>query len=74
MIVDMGCTQTMVKTYLISAQAGEPKTPVNVVGIHRISYMYENRRLWLTVMGHTEELAVGLVDTLPCPTLLGIDW
>lgn len=25
-------------------------------------------------MGHIEELAVGLADTLPCPMLLRIDW
>lgn len=25
-------------------------------------------------MGHMEEIAVRLADTLPCPMLLGIDW
>lgn len=28
----------------------------------------------LTVLGHTEEIAVGLAKTLPYPMLLGVDW
>lgn len=42
--------------------------------MHSTAYTYEQYKVKLSVLGHTEEIPVGLVETLPCPMLLGIGW
>lgn len=69
-VIDTGCTQTLVRLDLISTQIGKPETPVSMVCIHGVSYSYDRKRLRQSVMGHTEEIANGLADTLPCLLLL----
>ncbi|KYO40987.1 hypothetical protein Y1Q_0013733 [Alligator mississippiensis] len=74
MVVDTGCSQSMIWADLMPTQLGSPKTPVSMVCIHGDSYTYECRRLWLSLMGRTEEIAVRLAETLPCPMLLEVNW
>lgn len=47
---------------------------MSMVCVHGMSYTYERRQLQLSVIGHTEEIAVGLAETLPFSMLLGVDW
>lgn len=73
-VIDIGCSQSMIRADLVPAQLGSLESPVGMVCIHGALYTYERRQLWLSVMGHTEEITVGLAETLPCPMLLGVDW
>lgn len=73
-VINTGCSQSMIRVDLVPAQLGSPELPVSMVCIHGASYTYKSRRLWLSVMGCTEEIVVGLAETLPCPMLLGVDW
>lgn len=73
-VVDTGCSQSMIWAELFPAHLGILESLVSMVCIHGASYTYECRKIQLTVLSHTEEIAVGLAETLPCPMLLGVDW
>lgn len=49
-IVDSGCTQTMLRSDLISPPMGELGMSKDMVCIHGASYTYQRRRLQLTVL------------------------
>lgn len=63
----------MIKVDLIPCPIGTPESAVSMVCIHEALYTYKRRKLKLTLMEHTEEIAVGLPETLPCPMLLGVN-
>lgn len=73
-VVDTGCTQTMLRADLVPPQAGEEEMPMSMVCIHGNTYTYQRKYLRLTVMGRMEELVVGLAETLSCLMLLDVDW
>lgn len=73
-MVNTGCSQLMIQADLFLSPLGTPESPVSMVCIHGTPYTYELWCIRLTVLGHTEEIAVGLAEILPCPILLGVDW
>lgn len=52
-VVNTGCSQSMIRVDLVPTQLGSPKTPMSMVCIHGAVYTYKRRQLWLSVMGRT---------------------
>lgn len=73
-LVHTGCTQTTVLSDLIPTLMGKPEMPINMICIHGTACTYQRKSLRLMVLGHMEEIAVGLAESLPCPMLFGTDW
>lgn len=73
-VVDTRCTHTMLRADLANLEMGKTMTPVNMVCIHGASYTYQRKRMRLTILIQTVEIAVGLAESLSCPILLGTDW
>lgn len=60
-VVDSGCAQTILKTGVVPSLLDTEDTPVSMLCMHEESYTYPGWRLLLTsIMGRTEELAVGI--------------
>lgn len=73
-VVDMGCSQSMIQADFLLPHLGSLESPLSMICIHIASYTYKRRKVQLSLLGHTEEFAMGLAETLLCPMLLGVDW
>lgn len=51
MVVDMGCTQTVIRVDLVPPQLGTPESAVRMICIHGVVYTYERKKLWLNIVG-----------------------
>lgn len=54
--VDTSCTWSMIWADPIPSHLGSPESPGSVVCIHGASHTYKHQQIWLTVLGHMEEL------------------
>lgn len=73
-MVNLGCAQIILKEGVLAPHTGGKDINISIVCMYGASYTYPQRQVCLTIMGRTEETAVGFVHTLPCPMLLGQDW
>lgn len=73
-VINSGCAKMMLKAGVVPSQLRTEDTPVSMLCMHRESYTYPRQCFLLAIMGRTEELAIGIVQNLPCPVLLGQDW
>lgn len=73
-IIDSGCTQTIIKEGVVDPHVGEEDVEISMVCIHGRSLTYPRWRISLTVMGKMKKTSCGICShaALPNATWKGL--